>query len=212
MMKRIIAALLVMICVLAVTGCGKKDPYEGIPNPVATITLEDGREMRFELYVQKAPNTVANFVSLANSGYYDGLSFYRVLPGCLIQSGDQTGDGTGNPGYTIKGEFAENGFEGNDISHMRGTISMARLEDYDSAGSQFFILQGSYPEYNGRYAAFGKIMDNESLDVLDSVASVHVDVHQRPLEPTYIEKIRVDTKGYDYTPVVTEIEEDEDGE
>lgn len=210
-MRRAAVGLLIAIMLL-LTGCGKdKDEYANVPNPVATITLEDGREMRFELYVQKAPNTVANFVTLANSGYYDRLTFYRVLPGCLVQTGDQVGDGTGDPGYSIKGEFEKNGVETNDISHVRGTISMARQEDYDSAGSQFFILQGSYPEYDGYYAAFGRICDEESLEVLDSITNVHVDVHQRPLEPTVIKKIRVDTKGYDYTPVVT-MKEDEDGE
>jgi len=211
-MKRILALLTALVIMLAVTGCKKESPYADIPNPIATITLEDGRQMRFELYVGKAPNTVANFVSLANTGYYDGMPFYRVLPGCFIQSGDAIGDGTGTPGYSIMGEFTANGFEGNDISHMRGAISMARLEDYDSAGSQFFILQGSYPEYDGKYAAFGKAMDAETLDVIDSVASVHVDVHQRPLEPVYIETIRVDTRGYDYTPVVIEEEKEEPDE
>ena len=210
-MRRAAVGLLIAIMLL-LTGCGRdENEYANVPNPVATITLEDGREMRFELYVQKAPNTVANFVALANSGYYDALTFYRVLPGCLVQTGDQVGDGTGDPGYSIKGEFEKNGVETNDISHVRGTISMARQEDYDSAGSQFFILQGSYPEYDGYYAAFGRICDEESLEVLDSITNVHVDVHQRPLEPTVIKKIRVDTKGYDYTPVVT-MKEDKDGE
>ena len=153
---------------------------------------------------------MANFVSLANAGFYDGLTFYRVLPGCLVQTGDAAGDGTGGPGYSIKGEFAKNGVE-NGLSHVRGTISMARQEDYDSAGSQFFIMQGSFPEYDGQYAAFGRICDQESLDVLDSITNVHVDVHQRPLEPTVIDKIRVDTKGYEYTPVVIK-KEDKDGE
>lgn len=209
MRRALFAALMALMILLA--GCGKEEnDYAGVPNPIATITLQDGGEMRFELYVQTAPNTVANFVSLANSAYYDGLTFYRVLPGCLVQSGDKVGDGTGDPGYSIKGEFSANGVE-NDISHVRGTISMARQEDYDSAGSQFFILQGSYPEYDGKYAAFGRACDQETLDVLDSITNVHVDVHQRPLEPTVIEKIRVDTKGYDYRPMVI-VKEDEDGE
>lgn len=209
-MKRLLLTVLAIAMMLAFTGCKKEDPYAGVPNPVATITLKDGREMLFELYVQKAPNTVANFVQLANSGYYDGMKFYRVLPGCFVQTGDAKGDGTGTPGYSIKGEFSKNGFEGNDISHVRGTVSMARQSDYDSAGSQFFILQGSYPEYDGNYAAFGRLIDQASLDVLDSITNVHVDVHQRPLEPVYIEKIRVDTKGYDYSPEI--IKENKDGE
>jgi len=207
-MKRILAILLIALTALTLHGCKKEDPYADVPNPVATITLTDGREMHFELYVQKAPNTVANFVSLANSGYYDGMTFYRVLPGCLVQTGDARGDGTGTPGYSIKGEFSANGFAANDISHVRGTISMARLEEYDSAGSQFFILQGSYPEYDGQYAAFGRAMDEETLAVLDSITNVHVDVHQRPLEAVYIETVRVDTKGYKYEPVIIREEED----
>jgi len=211
-MRRAAIALILALTVL-LTGCGRDDnEYANVPNPMATITLSDGREMHIELYVQVAPNTVANFVALANSGYYDGLTFYRVLPGCLVQTGDKAGDGTGDPGHSIKGEFSANGVE-NDISHVRGTVSMARQEDYDSAGSQFFILQGSYPEYDGQYAAFGRICDEESLEVLDSITNVHVDVHQRPLEPTVIEKIRVDTKGFEYSPMVMlKEEEEENGE
>lgn len=200
-MKRLKLLAVCAALTLLLTGCGSsQNDYEDVPNPTATITLEDGRQLRFELYVQEAPNTVANFVSLANSGYYDGMSFYRVLPGCLVQSGDPKGDGTGGPGYSIKGEFSANGVE-NGLSHVRGTISMARQEDYDSAGSQFFILEGSYPEYDGQYAAFGRACDQETLDVLDAITNVHVDVHQRPLEPVYIASIRVDTKGYTYSPV-----------
>lgn len=201
-MKRLKLLAVCAALALILTGCGgSKNDYADVPNPIATITLEDGHQLRFELYVQEAPNTVANFVSLANSGYYDGMSFYRVLPGCLVQTGDPKGDGTGGPGYSIKGEFSANGVE-NGISHVRGTISMARQEDYDSAGSQFFILQGSYPEYDGEYAAFGRACDQETLDVLDEITNVHVDVHYNPLEPVYIDNIRVDTMGYTYSPVI----------
>ena len=200
-MRRAVCLMLALAFAVLMTACSKKDPYADVPDPTATITLRDGREMRFELYVKEAPNTVANFVNLANSGYYDGMTFYRVLPGCFIQSGDPRGDGTGGPGYSIMGEFSENGHT-NNISHVRGTISMARQEGYNSAGSQFFILQGSYPEYDGKYAAFGRVSDAESLEVLDSITNVHVDVHQHPLEPVYIEMIRVDTKGYEYAPVI----------
>ena len=151
-------------------------------------------------------------MTLANSGFYDGQWFYRILPGCLVQAGDPTGDGTGGPGYSIQGEFSKNG-HANGISHTRGTISMARLEgDYDSAGSQFFLLQGSYPEYDGLYAAFGRICDEESLSVLDEIANVPVDSHQRPMEKTYIQTIRVDTMGYSYTPVVIEGKDETNGE
>lgn len=215
MRRRIAAALLLAALVLLLGGCAGRNKYEGLPNPVATISLEDGRQMRLELVVSCAPNTVANFVSLANSGFYDGMSFFRVMPGCLIQTGDPEENGTGGPGYTIYGEFAENGYRNNTLSHVRGVVSMARLaDDYDSAGSQFFILQGSYPEYDGKYAAFGTIMDEASMEVLDEISLVTVDRGYSPLEKVYISTIRVDTKGYEYEPKTLELkqEEEEDGE
>lgn len=198
-MKRFFALFLLAALCLGLSGCGK-GKYEGVPNPVATITMENGSAMVVELFVQDAPNTVANFVSLANSGFYDGMAFYRVLPGCLIQSGDPKGDGTGGPGYSIKGEFSANGVD-NAVSHTRGTISMARQSDYNSGGSQFFILQGSYPEYDGEYAAFGRISDAASLATLDAIANVSVDAHFIPVKRSVISTIRVDTKGYDYQPI-----------
>ncbi|MBR0367009.1 MAG: peptidylprolyl isomerase, partial [Clostridia bacterium] len=158
-MKRMIMAVtLLLAAALLLTACGQpKNPYAEITqNPVATITLTDGSQMRFELYPQQAPNTVANFVKLANDGFYDNQQIYRVVSNVLIQSGDPNNDGTGDPGYYIRGEFSENLFKGNTLSHMRGTISMARKSDYDTGGSQFFIMEGSYPEYDGFYAAFGR--------------------------------------------------------
>lgn len=202
-MKRFLSLLLIASVCLALSGCREKNMYADVPNPIATITMEDGSVMRVELYVQEAPNTVANFASLANAGFYDGMRFYRVVPGCLIQTGDPLGDGTGGPGYAIKGEFSKNGVD-NDISHVRGTISMARQSDYDSAGSQFFILQGSYPEYDGYYAAFGAITDEESLQTLDAIANVHVDAHYSPVKDYAIMTVRVDTMGYAYEPTVIE--------
>ena len=197
-MKRLTWLLLAAALLLA--GCGaKKNPYEEIEqNPVATITLTDGREMRFELYPQQAPNTVVNFISLANGGEYDNLQIYRVVSNVLIQSGDPANDGTGDPGYYIRGEFSENGFSDNTLSHMRGTISMARKSDYDTGGSQFFIMEGSYPEYDGYYAAFGRIMDEQSLAVLDDIGSRPVDGNYKPLERITIQRIRVETYGVDY--------------
>lgn len=195
-MRRRLAALLLAALAL-LCGCQKKaDPYADVPNPIATITMADGQIMRFELQLAIAPNTVANFTSLANSGFYDGLEFFRVVPGVLIQSGDPNNDGTGCADGRIRGEFSANGFE-NDLSHMRGVLSMARLEDPDSASSQFFIMQGNYPEYDGQYAAFGTALDEETLSVIDSIASQPVDGYYVPLKHQVIQTIRVNTHGYE---------------
>ena len=174
-----------------------KPEEEPVQNPIATITMSDGGQMRFELYPDQAPNTVANFIKLANSGYYSGLQFYRVVAGVFIEGGDPDNNGTGGPSYAIKGEFAENGVD-NSVSHMRGAISMARQSGYDTAGSQFFIMQGSYPEYDGKYAAFGMIVDDASLAVLDAIASQPTDSKYLPLTRQVINSIRVDTFGVDY--------------
>lgn len=208
-MKKILCALMALIMCLALTSCREEyDPYEGVPLPVATITMEDGDVMRAELYVGKAPNTVGNFIELANSGFYDGLEFYRIIAGCLIQTGDPIGDGTGGPGYTIDGEFPDNGVE-NDVKHTRGTLSMARVEDdKNSAGSQFFILQSGFSEYDGKYAAFGRLMDEASLKVLDGIAASAADGDYRPLVAQKIKTIRVDTQGYVF-PVLKQFPEEE---
>ena len=175
-----------------------KEPEEPDPNPVATITMSDGAQMRFEQYPDKAPNTVANFISLANGGKYNNRQFFRVVAGVLIQGGDPEDNGTGGPGYTIRGEFSENGFKGNDISHLRGTISMARQSGYDTAGSQFFIMQGSYSEYDGKYAAFGRAADEQTLSVLDAIAAQPTDSNYLPLTRQVIRSVSVDTFGVDY--------------
>ena len=202
--RRLIAAIVVgalllagaLLLILKLTE--PKAPEEPDPNPVATITMSDGAQMRFELYPDKAPNTVANFISLANRGTYNDREFFRVVAGVLIQGGDPQDNGTGGPGYTIKGEFAENGFSGNDISHLRGTISMARQSGYDTAGSQFFIMQGSYPEYDGKYAAFGRAADDQTLSVLDAIAAQPTDSTYLPLTRQVIRSISVNTFGVDY--------------
>lgn len=209
-MKRfcLLAALMLMMVLLS--GCGKKEEPEPIPNPIATITMESGAQMRFELKPEAAPNTVANFVNLANTGFYDGQHFFRVVAGVLIQGGDPYNDGTGDAGYAIKGEFSENGVE-NSLSHLRGTLSMCRQSHYDSASSQFFILQGSYPEYDGKYAAFGTVLDEESLNTLDEIASQPVDSYYKPLYRQVIKSIRVDTFDAEYNPVTMDrpkLEED----
>ena len=192
------ALLLAGVLLLILKLTEPKAPEEPVPNPVATITMSDGAQMRFELYPDKAPNTVANFISLANGGKYDNRQFFRIVAGVLIQGGDPEDNGTGGPGYTIKGEFSENGFKGNDISHLRGTISMARQSGYDTAGSQFFIMQGSYSEYDGKYAAFGRAADEKTLSVLDAIAAQPTDSNYLPLTRQVIRSVSVDTFGVDY--------------
>lgn len=208
-MIRIKKYICLLCCVLLLlTACGRDDVYKNIPHPVVTITMEDGGVMRFELLLTSAPNTVANFISLVQSGFYDGLEFYRVVPGLLIQSGDPAGDGTGGADYSIKGEFAANGVS-NPIKHERGVISMARKSDYDSASSQFFIMVQSCEEYNGRYAAFGRAMDNETLETIDRIASANIDSLYRPVRSYRIKSVTVETYGYEYIPVTIESEEEE---
>ncbi|HBB60218.1 MAG: peptidylprolyl isomerase [Lachnospiraceae bacterium] len=164
-------------------------------NPVVTITMENGDVMKAELYPDKAPNTVNNFISLVSRGFYDGLIFHRVISGFMIQGGDPEGNGTGGPGYSIKGEFISNGFH-NDLSHTEGVLSMARAMDPDSAGSQFFIMHKAAPYLDGQYAAFGKI--TEGGDVVDKIASVRTDYMDRPVEEQKIRSITVETFGTDY--------------
>ena len=204
------AATLLTLLALLLSGCGQKNPYSDVEqNPIATITMSDGKQMHFELYPQIAPNTVANFVRLANDGFYDDLQIFRVVSNVLIQTGDPNNNGTGDPGYYIKGEFSENGYE-NSLSHMRGTISMARKSNYDTAGSQFFIMEGNYPEYDGYYAAFGRIMDEDSLAVLDEIGAKPVDGSYLPLDKLIIRNIRVKTFDVDYEPKTLK-KEDVDG-
>ena len=193
-------ALLAAVIILLLRQSAPKAPKEVPPNPVAIITMSDGGQMRFTLYPDMAPNTVANFIKLANRGFYDGQQFFRVVAGVFIQGGDPKNNGTGDAGYAIAGEFADNGFTQNTLSHMRGAISMARPSGYDTAGSQFFIMQGSYPEYDGRYAAFGSIDagDTESLAVLDAIAAQATDSNYLPLTRQVIATIRVQTFEVDY--------------
>ena len=168
---------------------------DGEQYPIATIELENGGVITAELYPDIAPNTAANFIELANAGFYDGLIFHRVIPGFMIQDGDPTGTGMGGPGYAIKGEFAANGFE-NDLSHARGVLSMARTMDPDSAGSQFFIMHGDATYLDGQYAAFGKV--TEGIEWVDAIAAAATGANDRPLEDQAIHSIRVETWGVDY--------------
>ena len=166
-------------------------------NPIVTVTLENGQVMTGELYTEKAPNTVNNFIALANSGYYDGLIFHRVIPGFMIQGGCPNGNGMGSPGYSIRGEFSGNGFEKNDIKHTLGVLSMARSMHPDSAGSQFFIMVDEAPHLDGQYAAFGKITENVEAAVEISKVSRSMS-NDRPKEAQVIASIRVDTQGEEY--------------
>ena len=164
-------------------------------NPIVTIEMESGAVMSGELYPEIAPNTVNNFIALANSGFYDGVVFHRVIPGFMIQGGDPDGNGTGGPGYEIKGEFASNGVP-NKIKHNRGTISMARTQVPDSAGSQFFIMHETSPHLDGQYAAFGKVI--EGMDVVNRIAETKTNRQDKPLEQKDMLKVTEDTFGVDY--------------
>ena len=164
--------------------------------PIATIKVKNFGTIKAELYPDKAPNTVNNFISLANSGFYDGLIFHRVIKGFMNQGGDPNGIGTGGPGYSIKGEFSSNGYTKNDLKHTAGVLSMARASNPDSAGSQFFIMAEDASYLDGDYAAFGKV--TEGMDVVEAINSVETDQNDKPLEDVVIESITVDTKGINY--------------
>lgn len=164
-------------------------------NPVVTITMENGDVMKAELYPEIAPNTVNNFISLVKKGFYDGIMFHRVINGFMIQGGCPKGTGTGGPGYTIKGEFLQNGVV-NELKHTEGVLSMARAMHPDSAGSQFFIMHKTSPHLDGAYAAFGKII--EGMDVVNKIAETDTDYSDRPLNVQKMAKVTVDTMGVDY--------------
>ena len=165
-------------------------------NPIVTIEMENGGVIKAELYPEIAPNTVNNFVSLVKKGFYDGLIFHRCISGFMIQGGCPLGTGTGDPGYSIKGEFTQNGFK-NDLSHSRGVLSMARAMDPNSAGSQFFIMHADGPFLDGQYAAFGKV--TEGMDVVDGIVAIPTDWNDRPREDQRLKKVTVDTQGVEYS-------------
>ncbi len=161
-------------------------------NPLATIEMENGGKILIELYPETAPQTVANFVELVQKGFYSGILFHRVIPGFMIQGGCPHGEGTGGPGYSIKGEFSSNGFK-NDLHHDRGVVSMARTSFPDSAGSQFFIMVAPAPYLDGEYAAFGKVI--EGIELADQIVSSPRDYRDKPREDQVIASITIDTKG-----------------
>ncbi len=164
-------------------------------NPTFVITMQDGRQMKGELYPDIAPQSVGNFIALANSGFYDGVIFHRVIPGFMIQGGDPKGIGIGGPGYSIKGEFAANGFA-NPLKHTYGVLSMARSMMPNSAGSQFFIMTSDSPHLDGQYAAFGKVL--EGMEVADSIVNTRRDMRDKPLVPQVMASVRVETFGETY--------------
>ena len=159
-------------------------------NPIVRITMDSGKTIRLELYPEIAPITVENFLDLVNKGFYNGLSFHRIIPGFMIQGGDPSGNGTGGPGYKIKGEFKSNGVN-NDIKHERGVISMARAFDPNSAGSQFFLMHKDAPHLDGEYAAFGKVI--EGLETVDEIASVETGFQDAPVKKVVMEKMEVES-------------------
>ncbi len=164
-------------------------------NPVVTIEMGNGGNIKLELYPDIAPNTVNNFVSLINKGYYDGLVFHRVIKGFMIQGGCPKGNGTGSPGYSIKGEFTSNRFE-NNLKHSRGVISMARAQAPNTAGSQFFIMHKNSPHLDGKYASFGKII--EGLEVVDEIANTETDYMDKPIVEQKMKKVTVELFGEEY--------------
>lgn len=207
-MKKTMMIALCCLLALGLVSCAKKNgtgDNGGIKvekNPVVTITMEDGATIKVELYPDKAPNTVCNFISLASKNYYDGITFHRIIEGFMIQGGDPEGTGYGGPGYMIKGEFPNNGHKSNDLKHTAGVISMARAggRNYNTAGSQFFIMVAASSHLDGDYAAFGKVMDEESLAVCMELSKVEVGGpnNDRPVNPPKIKTVTVETFGETY--------------
>ena len=203
-LKRLKTLVLTGILATLFTGCSSSvetEPFDittvdVTTHPQAIITMDSGETMTVCLLPEIAPNTVNNFISLAESGFYDGLTFHRVIENFMIQGGDPDGNGLGGPGYAIKGEFNNNGFA-NGLNHTKGVISMARTREMDSAGSQFFIMHADVATLDGDYAAFGFVIDG--LDVVDTIATVPKDKNDKPLEPVVIKSITIERNGF--TPV-----------
>ena len=164
--------------------------------PIVTFEMENGKTFKVELYPEKAPNTVNNFLSLVKKGFYNGIIFHRVIAGFMIQGGDPEGKGIGGPGYHIKGEFAANGFKQNDITHERGVLSMARAQHPDSAGSQFFVMHEDADYLDGQYAAFGRVI--EGMETVDEIATVKTDWSDKPYEEQKMKTVTAETFGVEY--------------
>ncbi|MER2116193.1 peptidylprolyl isomerase [Solibacillus isronensis] len=211
-MKKFYQIVLFTVLIAILAACGKETAKneeqesnanyaeEVTENPIVTITMENDKKIVIELEPKTAPNTVANFISLVEDGFYDGLIFHRVIPGFMIQGGDPDGTGMGGPDYAIKGEFTSNGFD-NTLTHERGVISMARSQDPDSAGSQFFIMTEQATHLDGDYAAFGKV--TEGMETVDEIVAADRGNNDKPLEDQKMKTVEVDAKGFDYPePVV----------
>lgn len=199
-MQIVLKSIIVLISTILLTGCST-DTEEITDNPIVTMEIADYGTITIELLPEYAPNTVANFVNLIEEGFYDGLTFHRSVPGFVLQGGDPSGDGTGGPGYTIDGEFKQNGYTKNTLSHTRGVISMARSQAYDSAGSQFFIVLDDSATYSldGLYAGFGIVTDG--MDIIDKIVEneeIASDITGALAENVVITKVTVDTFGYEY--------------
>ena len=198
-MKKILKSLFILLSIFVLTGCSSDEITK---NPLVTMEIEDYGIIKIELYPEYAPNTVANFVNLIESGFYNGLTFHRLVPGFVIQGGDPVGNGTGGPGYTIAGEFKANGYSKNTLSHDKGVISMARSMDYDSAGSQFFIVldDSAKSSLDGLYAGFGRVTEGmEILEEIEKSEEIADEASGSLEENITITKVTVDTFGYEYT-------------
>lgn len=190
----------ILASALALVGCSSESNMEETRTPpkelpVAIMVVKDFGKVEIELYPHIAPNTVNNFISLANSGFYDGLTFHRVIKDFMVQGGDPEGSGMGGPGYKIKGEFSKNKFQ-NDLKHTEGIISMARSQNKNSAGSQFFIVTKTSPHLDGQYASFGKVING--MDILHEIENLETVANDKPIDDVIIESIKVDTKGISY--------------
>lgn len=196
LIKMPVIVLSLAMLIVMLTACGGESENQSNGNPIVTLKIKGKGDIKIELYPDKAPNTVNNFISLVQDGFYDELIFHRVIPGFMIQGGDPEGAGTGGPGYSIEGEFSDNGFEGNDIKHTRGVLSMARSMHPDSAGSQFFIMHEDAPHLDGGYAAFGKVVDG--MNIVDEIVKVDRDRNDRPIKTQVIKKATVKLFGKEY--------------
>ena len=216
-LKNVIGLIFLMTALIVGAGCNQVDNNKDQANnssestekvqveaiqttPIVTMIVKDYGTVTLEIYPDMAPNTVNNFITLANDGFYDGLTFHRIIKDFMIQGGDPDGIGTGGPGYSIAGEFSNNGYTANTLLHTKGVISMARSMAPDSAGSQFFIMTADTPSLDGNYAAFGKV--TSGLDIIEEIGNVETDSSDKPIEDVVIESIQVETNGINVPPVI----------